>query len=240
MSGNEHFVSHDPPEFLQPITMRDVMAHHEAGHLILLYYYGWQIGRFTCGQRGTDWIGSIQNRRIPNPPLVDTATNLENEARKLLAGELAARIRMGISTEHVVLPLDAPPPETLTGQTPLCQLRPLADQRHDAVRVLSRYHFNRDILERPWLMRTWRFLTGRQRVTWWTWIWNRHAETKILLHQHWSVVEFLAAKLLTVNPNRLDATTGFMLGQVNGHQLLHWCVEAGAPLCKPAFTPVAY
>jgi hypothetical protein len=80
--------------------MREVMVHHEAGHLLLLHYYGWQIGGFTCRLAGQDWQGSIRNRRIPNPPLVDTAANLTAEAQKLLAGELAARMRIGLPTDR--------------------------------------------------------------------------------------------------------------------------------------------
>jgi hypothetical protein len=94
--------------------MRQAFVRHEAGHLLLLYYYGWQIGRFLCVHAGANWTGSIRNRRIPNPPVVDTAENLKNEACKLLAGELSARIYMGLPTDRIVFPLEDPPPETLT------------------------------------------------------------------------------------------------------------------------------
>jgi hypothetical protein len=95
------------------------MVHHEAGHLLLLYYFGWQIGGFNCRQAGQDWMGSIRNQRIPDAPSVDTAVNLIAETQNLLAGELAARMRICLPTDRIVMPMDAPPAEALTAQTSL-------------------------------------------------------------------------------------------------------------------------
>jgi hypothetical protein len=218
------FVSHDPPEFLDPVRIREVMVHHEAGHLLLLYYYGWQIGGFTCRHAGPDWMGSIRNRRIPDAPVVDTAANLTAEAQKLLAGELAARIRIGLPTDRIVMPMDAPQAETLTAQSLLDGLFPQADQRYDAIRALGRYVHNR------------LHLGG----TWWAWMWGRHAEAQVLLQAHWPIVEALAARLLTVDAVHLDAGTGHLIGQVNGDHLLQWCHEVGAPILNVDAVSVSY
>lgn len=226
------FVSHDPPEFLDSATMREVFVHHEAGHLLLLYYYGWQIGRFLCEHAGPVWTGSIRNQRIQNPPVLDTAKNLKNEARKLLAGELAARIRMGLPTDQIVFPLDFPPPETLTAQTHLDDLHPPADQRYDGIRVLARYVHNRRHLSESWWARTKLFCTCRPQITWWTWIWDLHAEAAALLQAHWQIVEALSVKLMTVEPDHLDAATGNMVGQASGDVLIHWCEQVGAPIAN--------
>jgi hypothetical protein len=200
------------------------MVHHEAGHLLLLYYYGWQIGGFTCRQAGQDWMGSIRNRRIPDAPMVDTAVNLTAEAQKLLAGELAARMRIGLPTDRIVMPMDTPPAEVLTAQTSLDDLYPQADQRFDAIRVLGRYFHNRH------------HLGGN----WWAWMWDRHAEGRTLLQANWPIVEALAERLLTVDASHLDGGTGHVVGQVNGDQLLQWCDEVGAPILNADAMSVSY
>jgi len=40
------FVPNDPDDFLDYPRMREVLCRHEAGHLFLAYYYGYQIGMF--------------------------------------------------------------------------------------------------------------------------------------------------------------------------------------------------
>jgi hypothetical protein len=204
--------------------IREVMVHHEAGHLLFVYYYGWQVGGFTCRQAALEWMGSIRNRRIPDAPLVDTVANLTAESQKLLAGELAARMRMGLPTNRIVMPMDEPPAEELTADTHLDHLFPQDDQRYDAIRVLGRYVHNRN------------HLGG----TWWAWMWARHAEAHALLQAHWPIVEALSARLLTVDAANLDAGTGHMVGQVNGDQLLQWCDEVGVPIFNPDAVSVSY
>jgi hypothetical protein len=218
------FVSHDPPEFLDPARIREVLVHHESGHLLLLYYYGCQIGGFTCRQAGQDWMGSMRNRRIPDAPMVDTAVNLMTEAQKLLAGELAARIRIGLPIDRMLMPMDAPPAEVLTAQTSLDDLCPQADQRFDAIRVLGRYVHNRH------------HLGGN----WWAWMWDRHAEAQALLQANWPIVEALAERLPTVDAAHLDGGAGHLVGQVNGDQLLQWCDEVGAPILNADAVSVSY
>ncbi len=216
------------------------MVHHEAGHLLLLYYYGWQIGGFTCRYAAPDWMGSIRNRRIPDPPVIDTGLNLTAEAQKLLAGELAARIRLGLPTDRIVMPMKAPLAEDLTAQTPLEELYPQDDQRYDAIRVLGRYVHNRRHLAESWRARAKLFFSRRSRITWWTWMWDRHAEAWALLQAHWPIVEALAARLVTVNPNHIDVQTGHMVGHASGDVLLQWCNEVGAPILKADAVSVSY
>lgn len=84
------FVPNDPPEFLHYQRMKEVLCHHEAGHLFLAFYYGYQIGMFRLWDNKKDVWGAIKNRRTDAPPAKETLENLNNEVRKLLAGELAA------------------------------------------------------------------------------------------------------------------------------------------------------
>jgi hypothetical protein len=200
------------------------MAFHEAGHALLAIYYGYQIGGFTCWYTGQDWTGKLENRRIPNAPLVDTLPNLITEAQKTLAGELAARIRAGIDTQAIVLPLISPDPHTVGANTPFDELEPPGQQKYDGIKILARYHYNRDVIP----------------TSWWIWMRDRHGEARQILDANWPVVGAIAQRFLTVNPTGIDPANGHRMGRVDGTTVLQWCQEAGAPVLDPNVTSIAY
>ncbi len=207
------FVSDDPAEFLAKARYIEFMLHHEAGHLLLAHYYGFLIGGFSYKADQGNLGSAIRNKPSPAINAQSPQVSAAIQARKLLAGELAGRIRAGIPTDEITIDLLKPKAETLSAQTSFADIWPTVDQRRDAIRVIRLIH---DL---------------QVQSNWWTWVWDRHEETKTILHTHWPMVEELASRLVTIPPPD---------GKVDGNTLIAWCREIGVPLHDPANVPVSY
>ncbi len=219
------FVPNDPPEFLHYPRMKEVLCHHEAGHLFLAFYYGYQIAMFRFWDNKKDVWGAVRNQRTDAPPAKETLENLNNEVRKLLAGEAAARIHLKLPKEEFVLPLYAPKSNTVTKDTPFEDLKYTnGSRRYDGIKILAIYDNNREIITENW----------------WTWFWGRHAETKTILEQNWEIVSALAKRLLTVDVDAYDKACNAMQGYTPGQKLIEWCQEIGVPVLNQDIKSVSY
>ena len=220
------FTPNDPPELLNYSSMKEVLAYHEAGHLLLAYYYGYQIGMFRFWDNNTNVFGSVRNRRSENPPGKDTLENLAFESRKLLAGEIAARMHMTLPLDDFCLPLTAPESKSVTKDTPFTELKYVVNQRvnHDGIKFLEQFRMNQETIPSDW----------------WTWFWKCHAETVELIQKHWDILVALAARLQAVEVDEFDPEKEAMQGYSPGKVLLQWCAEVGAPRLNPELMSMAY
>lgn len=130
----------------------------------------------------------------------------------------------GLPTDVIVMPMQAPDPEELCKHSRPEDMYRIDDQRYDALRVLGRYVHNR------------KHLGG----SWWEWFRLRHDETLELLQDHWPVVERLAERFLTVEPDHIDPSSGLPTGRVDGATVLGWCREAEAPVFDSNVTSISY
>lgn len=220
------FTPNDPPELLNYSSMKEVLAYHEAGHLLLAYYYGYQIGKFRFWDNNTNVFGSVSNRRCENPPGKDTLENLAFESRKLLAGDIAARMHMKLPLEDFCLPLTAPESKSVTKDTPFAELKYVVNQgaNHDGIKFLEQFRKNQETIP----------------STWWTWFWKCHEEAVDLIKEHWDIVVELAAKLQTVKADVFDTNMLASQGYSPGKVLLNWCDQVGAPRLNPELKSEAY
>jgi len=216
------FVPADPAEFFDPARMRIINAHHEAGHLLLAYYFGFAISRYAYRQFGRDLSAFVKNKMNPEFTQADAAFAAMAETQKLLAGELAGRINAGISAEQIVLPVKDF--AAVSRDTPLRKLDWESDHKgHDTIRVLVIAH-------------------GLGVAEWWGWICEQHAEVANFLRVHWDKVERLAERILTVEPysNDDERRAGTPSGHIEGDDLIRWCREIGCPVRDSRFTSVSY
>ena len=151
-----------------------------------------------------------------------------NEARKLLAGEIGARIKAKLPTNRIVLSLRHPQAEALTAHTPFVDIDP-DDQRIDGVRVLGLFRFSYDKLDLP--------------DNWWDWVWDRHNETEQLLRSNWRFIEKLVKKVKRIR--KFDTWQNWWTGQhplgaADGETLLGWCKRLRLPINNPAFVSQPY
>ncbi len=164
------FVSFDPHVFDDP----RVVAHHEASHALLAYYFGFRIGRFrTIQLPGGLMTGSVQNR--PNVAMHhdDRRGSLVAKVRQLLAGEIAARMYANLRIDELVLPL--PGAENVDQRTPWqlvhgnIQMNPPRDtaKASEIIQDLA--------------------IAG-----WWQWLWMQHTETHQILQRYWVPLRQLA------------------------------------------------
>ncbi len=79
------------------------VLHHEVGHALVWYYYGEGIGRLVF-RRDTD--GLLEASLQAGPAREDqkeTRQFIDASAERLLAGEVAARLNLGIPTRRMAL-----------------------------------------------------------------------------------------------------------------------------------------
>jgi hypothetical protein len=223
------FVSFDPPIIANPPTSIGLLPYHEAAHLFFAYHYGFEIGGFRFFRSNGDTWAKVFNR----PGKAHAGSNAQvlacKEARKLLAGEIAARIKAELPTDRIVLVLNAPQPESLTAQTPFSAIYPTADQRHDAVRVLGLFRHNYDLPALP--------------ENWWNWIWTCHKEAEAILRANWQLIERLVSRIKTIR--RFDTWSDWWtgqrpLGQTDGATLIGWCKKLQLPLDDPTIISEPY
>jgi hypothetical protein len=76
------------------------MAFHESGHAIVAFHYGFGIGDINCHPFDRIDPFILGMRAEPHPHLLEADGTLAQtlKARQLLAGEIAARICLGLPT----------------------------------------------------------------------------------------------------------------------------------------------
>jgi hypothetical protein len=219
------FQQADPPEFFVHATKLDTMLHHEAGHLVIAFYYGFDIGGFRYAYKNGELTGAVRNRPSAAVTALGAVTATKLETQKVLAGEIAGRIHCGLQPDRIVLMLDDPDPATITAQTPLDALHPsAAGQGHDTYKAVVLYR------------------QRRIQANWWTWIWDCHDAAEQILHDNWARVEALAGRLATIPPyaNAREEAAHTPSGAVNGRTLIDWCKEFDVPIHNPARVSVSY
>ncbi|MCE9567630.1 MAG: hypothetical protein K8U57_36985 [Planctomycetes bacterium] len=218
-------VSNDPREFHDYANMQRMLPYHEAGHLLLAYYYGYQIGMYRCWDNRSDFYGSIKNRRTDAPPAQESLENICNEARKLFAGEAAARILFNLPNTDFVARLERPRSEDVTAATSFDDLRyatPLPTP--DGIKILELYRINRASIP----------------GSWWEWFWGMHDEAVALIQGNWRHVVALAERIQAVRPDAFDRTHGAMQGYRSGEDVLKWCEEVSAPQLNPEIKSISF
>jgi hypothetical protein len=120
------FEADDPDEFYDNTTYRITHARHEAAHLLLAYYFGFEIGEFHFSFKNGWLTGSVKN--VPSVAVRALAVAIASsfEAQKILAGEIAGRISCNIRTDRITVPVETPPAHTINGHTVLNTLVPRA------------------------------------------------------------------------------------------------------------------
>jgi len=126
-------ISSDPHGFETISTI----AHHEAAHAVIAYYYGFKIARFrtTLLSNGI-MTGAV--RCQPNISLADQDLETAHitKVRELLAGELAARITLNIRTDQIVLQINQA--ETVYEDTSFGSvLSNIPPEDYDAIQVIK-------------------------------------------------------------------------------------------------------
>jgi hypothetical protein len=230
------FIATDPDE----VTTPTAVSYHEAGHLFVAYHYGLRIRQFQWGKIGGYWSGALAN--LPNAHLLATvpARAWGGKARMLLAGELAARMKTGLQTNQMVLPLNFP--VLLNAATDLADvLEHVANDHHDAAKVLN-------------------IASDLGVPNWWNWFWTNHEATRQLLHAHWGHIEVLAPRLLAAKPadSRGEWTAGATLNAfrwipfagryiyprgtriIVGQELIDFCHRSSMPLDDPDVVPQTF
>ena len=222
------FISADDPLISDLPTSIIYLPYHECAHLFCAYFYGYQIGGFRFFRHGADTGASVSNRRSPAIDAMNSQLAACNEARKLLAGEIAARIKAKLPTDRIVLSLHYQQAEALTPHTPFADIDP-DDPRIDGVRVLGLFRFNYD---KPGLP-----------DNWWDWVWDRHSETEELLRSNWCFIEKLVKRVKGIRKFDTwgDWWTGQRpLGAADGETLIGWCESLRLPVNDPAFVSQPY
>jgi hypothetical protein len=134
---------------------------HEAGHALLAYYHGLQIGRIRFFLHDGQFAGAYR-------PIEEVEIDADARAERLLAGDLAARLLAGIRTDRVSLPIEnAGWIGRWTSSKHLCSLLQQAgsenrqgEAKHDVLKVM-------DLVTKH---RSDRILWARR---WWGWFWER-------------------------------------------------------------------
>jgi hypothetical protein len=218
------FLPEDPPEFYDPATKIQTFLHHEAGHLLLAYYYGLEIGGFRYAFINGELTGAVRNRPSAAVQALGVTLATRLETQKCLAGELAGRIHCGAPTNRMVLVLDGQDPETLNANTPFADLDLIPQPGQDTYKAITLF-IDRKIPE-----------------NWWNWMWGCHDAAEQILRDNWPLVEQLAERLAHIPPyaNEKEKADHKPSGAVDGQTLIDWCEEIGAPIHNPSRASVAY
>ncbi len=168
------FVSADPEAFYNSATKRMTFFHHEAGHLLLAYYYGFEIAGFYFAYRGGELTGFVKNR--PSPAVKGLPDSLGSARRRAQVPRRRAlgRIHCGAPTDRMVFVLKQPEPETVTSATPFADLHPVPMPGQDTFKAVLVY------------------VDNKIKDNWWQWLWGCHDEAEQILRQYWPLVQKLA------------------------------------------------
>jgi hypothetical protein len=219
------FVSADPAPVIAPATYRETFMFHEAGHLFLAFYFGFEIGGLKLGHDGVDVIGAVVNRRGTGYDGLDQTMATSLEVQKVLAGELAARLRRGLNCDEIVACLKTPKAEEVNEDTSFESLQYDPKREQD------------DMYKVLWLMYS-NKLTGN----WWKWLWEQHQIAQALLTDNWACVERLAASLATTSPYKEGITYHPTVPALvaTGYALIDKCRESTCPVRDKAMLSKAY
>lgn len=160
-----------------------VVLRHELGHATIWFYYGGGIGRLLL-QRSSDGLLEPCCKSAPSSPTQEvTPEFIDAVAERLLAGEVAARIHLGLQPDQVTL-------RKLTSNYFQMGIRAIdvaqtmsESTREDVYRVLDladQYHPD----------------------DWQEWIRLRLASCEEVLHQYWSILEGAAVRFTPAIPRR--------------------------------------
>ncbi len=172
---------------LEPEILRtnSAISFHEAGHVALAYHYGFRIGRFRTipfphGMGASVQTGLNQNKYQENPTTV-----MQDRVRQLLAGEITARLGIGLTTKELCLPTTGGlKAECLTQSSPMSAFFHCLDMEptqnvspHDLVKVAN-------------------ILNDLEISDWWSWFWEHHQKTLQIIYSHWEIISDLAEMFL--------------------------------------------
>lgn len=164
-----HFIYFDPVEYDPAL----VIARHEAAHGALAYYYGFELVHFRTLRFDAGWTGAVgvdANHIAGNLDLMTV------RVRQLVAGELSARLYLGIDPDVLTLPTQ--------GGVQVGPATPLADVWNLLIKQPRR-----DMVKAIELIQT----IGPP--NWWQWLWDRHSEAQILINTYNRQISKLARRL---------------------------------------------
>lgn len=209
----------------QTLGQRHVVATHEAGHAVVGYFYGEQIGPIRLGLLSGGLWGGGHKHGVPG--VLSTAVVFPDcVAHRLLAGEVAARRAAGLRPDRIHLSLSG-------AERIRCYWRvtPLAQQ------VLAA---NQNYPEDMWKVLD--LARDTHRLLWWRWIWNQHTWTRMFVDEQFDFVRDLADELV-----RFTASTP-PTARFHGHR--GWAIpgslivgalnQSGCPVRDPFLLPTAF
>ena len=162
--------------YLDPIEYDSVLAiaRHEAAHGVLAYYYGFSINYFRTMPFDAGWTGAVS---VDAGNINGNINLMMARVRQLVAGELAERLYLDMDPDVLTLPIEGG--HVVGPGMPLNQVWHLLikEPPRDMVKVIR---IIRDIAPQNW----------------WQWLWDRHAETKVLINAYNRQISQLAQHLL--------------------------------------------
>lgn len=138
---------------------------HEAGHAVLAYYHGHEIGRTRFFLFAGQIAGAHEHIPLPDP---GSERSVDSRAERLLAGDLAARLISGMRADRISLPI-----RTATRLGRFTSAKRLALLLQESGVKNGQGGAQHDVLKVMNLIiqyRSDRFLWSRR---WWAWFWRR-------------------------------------------------------------------
>lgn len=225
------FVNADPAEFyVHPKVTREMLVRHEMGHLLLAYMFGFDVAYFEYKVVYGQDTALVKNRVSKSAKrILGKKGAIAAEAQKLLAGEIAARLYLGLKTDEIVAPLDRPPLHKISRDTDFGSLK-YSLVAHDFCKLLKLYREKHYCIVAR-IVRHFGRKKGKTYIedNWYEWIWACHNLALSLLQKYFKYVENLAKRVEKDTRNRIPGKT-----------LIRWCKTEGVPVFQEGLASKAY
>ncbi|HEV7281141.1 MAG TPA: hypothetical protein VGN57_13135 [Pirellulaceae bacterium] len=206
--------------------------------MLLAYHYGFEIARFRYLYHPEVGVYAALKNRPRAGHCREDRSDADEEARKLLAGEVAARLWAREDREEIVVgPGFYPNPYNLDEHTRFSDVGRSSNPQHDVDRTLNAFAesrgagFGRRILEAFGFAESW-----------WNWIWRLRSESREFLLDHKQELVGLTQRALAVRPyaNTAEEIEGTPSGHVTGDVLILWCEQERVPTFHASRRSVPY